>query len=59
MSQKQKWFYSDQKRKSMNFNLKIKLNGKRLNETNSVKFLGIRIDKNLTGKPILTILHLN
>ena len=36
MSQKQKWFYSDQKRKSMNFNLKIKLNGKRLNETNSM-----------------------
>ena len=32
---------------SMDFNLKRKLNGKWLNETNSVKYLGIRID----GKP--------
>ena len=35
------------KRKSMDFNLKIKLNGKRLYETNSVKYLGIRIDNKL------------
>ena len=28
----------------MDFNLKIKLNGKRLYEANSVKYLGIRID---------------
>ena len=27
-------------RKSMDFNLKIKLNGKRLDENNSVKYLG-------------------
>ena len=31
-----------QKRKSMDFNLKIKLNGKRLYEVNSVKYLGVR-----------------
>ena len=44
MAQKQKWFYSDQKK---SFNLKIKLNGKRLYETNSVKYLGIRVDNKL------------
>ena len=38
------------KRKSMDFNLKIKLNGKRLYETNSVKYLGIRIDNKLNWK---------
>ena len=38
------------KRKSMDFNLKIKLNGKRLYETNSVKYLGIRIDSNFNWK---------
>ena len=30
--------------------LKIKLNGKRLYETDSVKYLGIQIDKRLTWK---------
>ena len=29
----------------MDFNLKIKLNGKQLDKTNSVKYLGIKIDK--------------
>ena len=37
-------------RKGMDFNLKIKLNGKRLYETNSVKHLGIRIDNKLYWK---------
>ena len=48
-----KWFYSDQKEKvtiAMDFNLKIKLNGKQLYETNSVKYLGIRIDTKLNWK---------
>ena len=31
----------------MDFNIKIKLNGKQLYETNSVKYLGIRIDNKL------------
>ena len=31
------------KRKSIDFNLKIKLNGKQLYETSSVKYLGIKI----------------
>ena len=35
------------KRKSMDFNLKRKLNQKRLYETNSVKYLGIRIHNKL------------
>ena len=48
------------KRKSMDVNIKIKLNEKRLYETNSVKYLGIRIDNKLnTGKPIFKILLLN
>ena len=34
----------------MDFNLKIKLNGKQLYETNSVKYLGIRIDTKLNWK---------
>ena len=38
------------KRKSMDFNHKIKLNGKQLYETNSVKYLGIRIDNKLNRK---------
>ena len=38
------------KRKSMDFNLKIKLTGKQLYETNSVKYLGIRIDTKLNWK---------
>ena len=40
--------------KIMDFNLV-----KRLYETNSVKYLGIRIDNKLNWKPILMILHLN
>ena len=38
------------KRKSMDFNLEIKSNGKRLYETNSVKYLCIRIDNKLNWK---------
>ena len=34
----------------MDFNLKIKLHGKQLHETNSVKYLGIRIDNKLNWK---------
>ena len=34
----------------MDFNLKIKLHGKQLYETNSVKYLGIRIDNKLNWK---------
>ena len=38
------------KRESMDFSLKTKLNGKRLYETNSVKYLGIRIANELNWK---------
>ena len=38
------------KRKSMDINLKIKLNGKQLYETNSVKYLGISIYNKLNRK---------
>ena len=34
--------------KNLDFNLKLKLNGKRLYPTKSVKYLGIKIDENLT-----------
>ena len=34
----------------MDFNLKINLSGKRLYETNSVKYRGVRIDNKLNWK---------
>ena len=37
-------------KKQLDYNLKIKLNGKRLYKTDSVKYLGIQIDKRLTWK---------
>ena len=37
-------------KKQLNCDLKIKLNGKRLYETDSVRYLGIQIDKRLTWK---------
>ena len=37
-------------KKQLDCDLKIKLNGKRLYETDSVKYLGIQIDKRLTWK---------
>ena len=35
------------KRKPIDFNMKIKLNGKKLNPTDSVRYLGVKIDKKL------------
>ena len=35
-------------KKQMDYELKVKLNGKGIYETNTVKYLGIKIDKNLT-----------
>ena len=37
-----------QKSKKIDFDLKLKLNGKRLYPTKSVKYQGIKIDENLT-----------
>ena len=37
-------------KKQLDCDLKIKLNGKRLYETDSVRYLGIQIDKRLTWK---------
>ena len=37
-------------KQSMDFNLKINLNGKQLYETNSVQYLGVRIDNRLNWK---------
>ena len=34
--------------KNVDFNLKLKLNGKRIYPTKSIKYLGIKIDENLT-----------
>ena len=42
------WFTSS--KKQLDCDLKIKLNGKRFYETDSVKYLGIQIDKRLTLK---------
>ena len=38
-------------KKQLDFGLKLKLNGKRLYPTNSVKYLGVKIDEHLTWKP--------
>ena len=38
------------KRKPQDFNMKIKLNGKRLYPTDSVKYLGVKIDSKLSWK---------
>ena len=38
-------------KKQLDFDLKLKLNGKRLYPTNSVKYLGVKIDEHLTWKP--------
>ena len=34
--------------KNVDFNLKLKSNGKRIYPTKSIKYLGIKIDENLT-----------
>ena len=36
-------------RKQLDFGLKLKLNGKRLYPTNSLKYLGVKIDERLTS----------
>ena len=38
-------------KKQLDFGLKLKLNGKRLQPTNPVKYLGVKIDEHLTWKP--------
>ena len=38
-------------KKQLEFGLKLKLNGKRLYPTDSVKYLGVKIDEHLTWKP--------
>ena len=39
------------RKKQRDFGLKLKLNGKRLHPTNSVKYLGVKIDEHLNWKP--------
>ena len=38
-------------KKQLDFGLKLKLNGKRLYPTNSVKYLGVKTDEHLIWKP--------
>ena len=45
----------DVKKTYLESKLKIKLNGKNLYETDSVKYLGIQLDKNLTWKQEVAI----
>ena len=45
--------------KKVDFDLKLKLNGKRIYPTKSIKYLGIKIDENLTWNDILMMLLLN
>ena len=44
------------KQKSINFNLKLKLNGKKLYPSNYIKYLGIFLDENLNWKKHVSIL---
>ena len=39
------------RQKQLDFGLKLKLIGKRLYPTKSVKYLGVKIDEHLSGKP--------
>ena len=48
MSKKLKWSYLNLKEKKFNDIVKIKLSGKRIYSTASVKYLGVKIDKRLT-----------
>ena len=45
-----------QKQKSINFNLKLKLNGKKLYPSSSIKYLGIYLDENLNCRRHVSIL---
>ena len=47
---KTKLIISKPKRKPLDFNMKIKLRGKRLYPTDSVKYLGVKIDSKLNWK---------
>ena len=47
------------KQKKLEGDLKIKLCGKRLYPTESVKYLGVKIDTNLLGSIMLMIFPLN
>ena len=42
--------YLDLQKKQLDIGLKLKLNGKRLYPTNSVKYLGVKTDEHLTWK---------
>ena len=43
-------FFFKPKRKPLDFNMKIKLNGKRLYLTDSERYLGVKIDSKLNWK---------
>ena len=43
-------------KKQLDFGLKLKLNGKRLYPTNSVKYLGVKIYEHLTWKPHIDVI---
>ena len=54
MSAKLNLFRSEKKNpKKLDFGLKLKLNGKRLCSTNSLKYLRVNIDEHLTWKPYI------
>ena len=48
-----------QRMKKLDFDLKLKLNGKRLYATKSVKYVSIKIDESLTYNEHIMILPLN
>ena len=46
-------------KKQLDFGLKLKLNGKKLYPTNSLKYLGVKIGQHLTWKPQIDGILLN
>ena len=48
---KLKLSYLKLQKKQPDFGLKLKVNGNRLQPTNSMKYLGVKIDEHLTWKP--------
>ena len=44
------WSYSNPSVKKVNFESKVKLNGKKLFQTNSLKYLGIKLDEQLNWR---------
>ena len=55
-AEKTEYIIFRQKQKVVNFNLKIKINGKKLDPSNHIKYLGIFLDENLNWEKQINVL---